>query len=72
MKRRTFLGAGAAGVATTALPRVAVTQPASARVLKFVPQANLTLLDPIITTAAVTTNHAYMVWDGLYLSLIHT
>ncbi len=66
MKRRTFLGAGAAGVATTALPRVAVTQPASARVLKFVPQANLTLLDPIITTAAVTYNHAYMVWDLLY------
>ena len=66
MKRRSFLGGGAAGVATAALPRVAIAQPANARVLRFVPQANLTLLDPIITTAAVTANHAWMVWDTLF------
>ena len=39
---------------------------ADARVLRFVPQANLTVLDPIITTAAVTANHAWMVWDTLF------
>src|ERR1700676_3032885 len=61
MKRRTLLGAAAA-----ALPRFAIAQPASSRVLRFVPQANLTLLDPIITTAAVTANHAWMVWDTLF------
>ncbi len=66
MKRRTILRAGAAGAVAAALPRVSIAQPANARVLKFVPQANLTLLDPIITTAAVTYNHAYMVWDLLY------
>ena len=30
------------------------------------PQANLTSPDPIWTTANVTRNHAYMVWDTLY------
>ena len=30
------------------------------------PQANLTLLDPIFTTAAVTANHAWMVYDTLF------
>jgi peptide/nickel transport system substrate-binding protein len=34
--------------------------------LRFVPQANLTLLDPIFTTATVTSNHAYYVFDTLY------
>src|ERR1700761_1288485 len=63
MKRRTLLGAAAA---SAALPRFAIAQPTSARVLRFVPQANLTLLDPIITTAAVTANHAWMVWDTLF------
>ena len=66
MKRRTFLRTGAAGVAATTLPRFAIAQPANARVLRFVPQANLTVLDPIITTAAVTANHGWMVWDTLF------
>ena len=66
MRRRSFLQAGAAGVAAAALPRFSIAQPANARVLRFVPQSNLTLLDPIITTAAVTANHAWMVWDTLF------
>jgi peptide/nickel transport system substrate-binding protein len=65
MRRRSFLKAAAVGL-TTALPRFSIAQPANARVLRFVPQANLTLLDPIITTAAVTANHAWMVWDTLF------
>ena len=66
MKRRSFLRAGAAGAATVSLPQFSIAQPANARVLRFVPQANLTVLDPIITTAAVTANHAWMVWDTLF------
>jgi len=66
MKRRTILSAGVAGAVATSLPNFAIAQPANTRVLKFVPQANLTLLDPIITTAAVTANHAWMVWDTLF------
>lgn len=62
MHRRTFLGAAT----VAALPRFAIAQPANARVLRFVPQANLTLTDPIITTAAVSTNHGYLVFDTLF------
>ena len=48
------------------LPRFAIGQPANARVLRFVPQTNLTVLDPIITTASVTQNHGWLVWDTLF------
>ncbi|MGG5822271.1 ABC transporter substrate-binding protein [Falsiroseomonas sp. HW251] len=66
MRRRTFVGAGAAGVIQVALPRPALTQPASSRLIKAVPQANLTSLDPIWTTANVTRNHGYLVYDTLF------
>ncbi|MGG5811195.1 ABC transporter substrate-binding protein [Falsiroseomonas sp. CW058] len=66
MLRRNLLAAGAAASAAGALPRFAIAQPASARLLKMVPQANLTSLDPIWTTANVTRNHGYMVYDTLY------
>jgi len=66
MFRRDLLKAGSAVGAATALPRVSIAQPAQNRVLKMVPQANLTSLDPIWTTANVTRNHGYMVYDMLY------
>jgi peptide/nickel transport system substrate-binding protein len=65
-KKRSLLRAAAAGLVATSLPRFAIGQSANARVLRFVPQANLTVLDPIITTATVTQNHALMVWDTLF------
>jgi len=61
MKRRIFLATGA-----TALAAPALAQPAAARVLKVVPQANLTSIDPIWTTANITRNHGHMVYDTLY------
>ncbi|MFI5012985.1 MAG: ABC transporter substrate-binding protein [Hyphomicrobiales bacterium] len=64
--RRTFLGNVAAATAGAALARPAIAQSSSAQTLRFVPQANLTSLDPIWTTATVTTNHAYYVFDTLY------
>ncbi len=36
------------------------------RTLRFVPQGDLGVLDPIVTTAYVTRNHALMVHDTLY------
>src|SRR3954469_1383952 len=63
MHRRSLLAGAAAG---TVLPRFAIGQTAGSRVLKFVPQANLTSLDPIWTTANVTRNHAWLVYDVLY------
>lgn len=66
MLRRDLLRSGAAIGAAAALPRFAIAQPAQARVLKMVPQANLTSLDPIWTTANITRNHGYMVYDTLF------
>ena len=63
MHRRTLLAASLAPAALS-LSRPAVAQ--RTPVLRFVPQANLTSLDPIWTTATVTTNHAYYVYDTLY------
>lgn len=59
--RRRVLLAGAAG--TLAAPALHA-QPA--RVLRFVPQADLTVLDPIWTTAGVTRTHGYLVFDTLF------
>ncbi len=62
MKRRHLF----AGAAAAALARPALAQPTQNRVLKMVPQANLTSLDPIWTTANITRNHGHMVYDTLY------
>ena len=62
-------GLFAAIAAATALPAPRVlAQRAAARTLRFVPQADLSVLDPLATTAYVVRNHALMVYD---LSLIH-
>ncbi len=66
MHRRSFMPLVTAALAAPALARPALAQPASARTLVFVPQANLTSLDPIWTTATVTRNYAFMVFDTLF------
>ena len=38
----------------------------SPKVLKFIPQADLRSIDPIWTTAYITRNHGYMVYDTLF------
>jgi len=53
----------AAGAALAA-PRIVQAQ--ASRVLKFIPQADLTVLDPMWTTAYVTRNHGFMVFDTLF------
>src|SRR6476646_12286312 len=39
---------------------------AQEKVLKFIPQADLRILDPITTTAYITRNHGYMIYDTLF------
>ena len=36
------------------------------KTLKFIAQADLRILDPIATTAYITRNHGYMVYDTLF------
>ncbi|MDB5371345.1 MAG: transporter substrate-binding protein [Roseomonas sp.] len=65
MLRRQFLGGvSAAALAPLAMPRLARAQGES--VLRFVPFVDLSLLDPVATTATPTRNHAFMVFDTLY------
>ena len=69
MNRRAFLKSLAgAGVltATGGLATPAISQRAAARVLRFVPQADLANFDPIWNTQYVVRNGAALVWDMLY------
>ena len=63
VKRRAFI-ASAAAAAALPLARPAIG--ATAKTLIFVPQANLTSLDPVWTTATVTRNFSLMVYETLY------
>ena len=64
MERRRFIATSAGLLAAGSAP--ARAQRNDPRVLRFVPQANLTALDPVWTTAAVTSLHGYTVFDTLY------
>ena len=50
--------------AALAAPRIA--RGAGSQVLKFIPQSDLTILDPIINTVYTVRNHGYMVFDTLF------
>ena len=62
MNRRALLATAAA--ATLASPRA--VRAAGSTTLRFIPQADLSILDPHVNTAYVTRNHGYMVYDTLY------
>ena len=64
MRRRTLLATGLAAAATT-LARPALVRAEGATTLRFVPYADLALLDPAVS-AFVTRNHVLMVFDTLY------
>ncbi|RYY08787.1 MAG: ABC transporter substrate-binding protein, partial [Alphaproteobacteria bacterium] len=59
--RRTLIA-----VTGAALARPALAQPKGSTVLRYIPQADVTVLDPLGTTAYPTRNHGYMCWDTLY------
>ena len=62
MYRRTILGAGAG----LALARPALAQGSAAHTLRFIPQADVTAVDPMSTTSYGVRNHGHMCWDTLY------
>jgi peptide/nickel transport system substrate-binding protein len=61
MNRRDFIAAAAA---TLAAPAIARAQ--SKQELVFVPQADLSVLDPIWTTTYQTRDHGFLVFDTLF------
>jgi peptide/nickel transport system substrate-binding protein len=61
MQRRTLLAAGAAALAPPAIGRGAEAKP-----LRFVPEADLAILDPIWTTTAQTVQHSFLIYDTLW------
>ena len=62
------LGRGATSLALVgaACLLAAGTALAQPKTLKFIPEADLRILDPIVTTAYITRNHSYMVYDVLF------
>jgi peptide/nickel transport system substrate-binding protein len=69
MDRRAFLKSAAGAGAVTAiggLSTPAISQRASARALRFVPQADLANFDPVWSFTYVVRNASAMVWDTLY------
>jgi peptide/nickel transport system substrate-binding protein len=57
----------AAGAATLVAPGLrAKAQSAGSKTLRFIAQSDLRVLDPIWTTAYITRNHGYMVFDTLF------
>jgi len=64
MQRRQLFKTLSFGGAMLALPRISVAQ--DRRTLKYVPLTDVTVLDPVWTTAYITRDHAAMVFDTLY------
>src|SRR5580704_6454021 len=65
---RRDLGKATAAVALAAsvLPSRARAAASDKKILRFIPQTDVQVLDPIWTTAYVTRNHGYMVFDTLF------
>jgi hypothetical protein len=64
VSRRALLKSSGAVLLPLAAPTIG--RASDLRTLRFVPQANLSALDPIWTTAAVTVSHGFCVFDTLY------
>ncbi len=61
MQRRSFLATSLAALATPA-----IAAPADSRVLRFVPDADLSVLDPSWVTVYQTRDHGFLVYDTLF------
>src|SRR5215510_10160961 len=63
-RRQVIRGAAAAAASTLGAPSVQAQK--DQQTLRFVPHADLKILDPIWTTAYITRNHGYLVYDTLF------
>jgi len=63
---KTAAGAATAGALATVLPGGAAHAADDKKTLRFIAQSDLRVLDPVWTTAYITRNHAYCVFDTLF------
>jgi len=66
LSRRQLLGGVAATAAAVTLGAPSVHAQKDRQTLRFVAEADLKVLDPVWTTAYITRNHAYLVYDTLF------
>jgi peptide/nickel transport system substrate-binding protein len=67
MHRRSLLkGAALSALPLPAFAQTSLGQAARARTLRFVPQAALTTLDPIVQSTTISSTHGFCVFDTLY------
>src|SRR3954470_4782690 len=62
MKRRTFLATGAAVLAAPGILRAQT----KANALRFVPEADVVIFDPVASPSWQTRDYAYLVYDTLF------
>lgn len=65
MKRRDFIATGLAAGAALGSPAILRAQ-TKARVLRFVPEADVVIFDPVTTPSWQTRDYAYLVYDTLF------
>src|SRR5262244_4428206 len=66
LSRRELLGRTVATAAAVTIRAPSVHAQKGRRVLRFVAQADLKVVDPVWTTAYITRNHSYLVYDTLF------
>src|ERR1700674_4881387 len=66
LTRRAFAQAAAAAALLPAMPRARAASKSDTKTLRFIAQSDLRVLDPVWTTAYITRNHAYCVFDNLF------
>ncbi|MFN3687369.1 ABC transporter substrate-binding protein [Salinarimonas sp.] len=65
--RRQFLAGAAAATGAATLPFGALpARAAPSGILRVIPHASLTILDPVATTGYIVRNHGYMIFDTLF------
>ena len=66
LSRREVARGAVAAAATVALSAPSILAQTSRQTLRFVAQADLKILDPVWSTAYITRNHGYLVYDTLF------
>ena len=66
LSRRQFLAGATATAAAVTVAAPSVHAQKKGGTIRFIPHADLKVLDPIATTAYITRNHSYLIYDTLF------